>query len=208
MTVAVDQLRDLRANRHGGHLLGRLLTPRHPNRLDETIAAGIPWAADCDGFGDFHEGRYLAMLSMIGGRGGALFVVAPDVFGDHEATLEAWHRWHPRIRAAGHPPAFVLQPGVELDTVPWDTVGALFLGGPDEHRARPAVRAIIAEARRRGLHVHVGRVNGPRRARDAYHLGACSIDGSGLARWRDATLPPVLATVANLVAHPQAELDL
>jgi hypothetical protein len=208
MSVTLERLEVMRRTLTGGHLLGRLMTPSgHYSRPAETAAA-VPWAADCDGFGEFDPDAFRRMLAAIAGLPGALFVVAPDAFGDHAATLALWDDWHQEIRDAGHPPAFVLQPGVEVETVPWATAGALFLGGPDEHRARPAIRAIADEGRRRGLHLHVGRVNGPRRALDAHAIGADSIDGSGLARWTRATLDPVLRTVHNLVTHPPTALAL
>lgn len=206
-TTALPTLRDWRA-RPGGEYLGRLLTPRHYNAAQETVDAGIPWAADCDGFGGIDEDRFAAMLDAIAGVPGALFVVVPDVFADADATLELWRAWAPRVRAAGHPPALVLQDGVELETVPWDEVGALFLGGTDEHRARPAVRAILEEARRRRLHVHVGRVSSDGGIARARELGADTVDGSKYARWRDVYLPGALILLRNLNAYRPLELEL
>lgn len=215
-TTALPTLIDLRAELDGGELLGRLLTPRHYNRAADTAELGIPWAADCDGFGDFDERRFCAMLDRLATVPPGLFVAAPDTYGSHADTLTAWDEWAHVIRDAGQRPAFVLQPGVEPETVPWGTlldreltpIGALFLGGEDAHRARPAIRQIIGRARAYGIWVHVGRVNGRHRARDAMLLGANSIDGSGLARFRDAKLRPVLDTVRNLRDTPPLAMDL
>lgn len=59
-TAALPQL-----CRHWRPHLGRLITPRHYPRLEETALAGIPWAADNDALNGFDEERYLAMLETI-----------------------------------------------------------------------------------------------------------------------------------------------
>src|ERR687895_304886 len=59
-TAALPQL-----CRHWRPHLGRLITPRHYPRLEETALAGIAWAADNDALHGFDEQRYLAMLEMI-----------------------------------------------------------------------------------------------------------------------------------------------
>jgi len=43
--------------------------------------------------------------------------------------------------------------------IPWHEIDALFLGGSDEHKRGPEGGALIAEARRHGKWLHVGRVN-------------------------------------------------
>jgi hypothetical protein len=122
-TAAVPQLcRDWRPH------LGRLITPRHYPRLEETALAGIAWAADNDALNGFDEGRYLAMLETIatGDPGctyplpGCLFVMVPDdarmgpdgPIVSAEGTLELFERWFPILRSQWRLPlALVLQNG-------------------------------------------------------------------------------------------------
>jgi hypothetical protein len=70
-----------------------------------------------------------------------------------------------------------------------DGFGGVDFAAFDAYKLGVDVALIVAEARRRGLWVHVGRVNTVRRLRHAEALGANSVDGSGWARFRDAMLP-------------------
>lgn len=176
-----------------GH--GRLVQPRDCGRVADTAAAGIPWAADNDAFQGWtpeRERRYRTMLDTIYGLPGCLFVTAPDVVGDHDATLELWHEWRGDLCAAWLPQAFVLQDGATSETVPWQGLDAVFVGGSTEFKLGVEAERLVREARSRGKHVHMGRVNGRRRFAYARAIGCHSVDGSSYAKWRKTLLPDAL----------------
>jgi hypothetical protein len=72
--------------------------------------------------------------------------VVPDVVGNHVATLERWHLYADIVKALGYKAAFATQDGATVGTLPWAEIDVLFVGGTDKPK-------------RRGLWVHVGRVN-------------------------------------------------
>lgn len=120
---------------------------------------------------------------------GCLFVTAPDVVGDAAATLAESLPWLPRIREAGYRAALVAQDGLEELEVPWDDMDALFIGGTTDWKMSAHARTLIAEAKRRGKWVHMGRVNSEKRFRYAHFLGCDSADGTFLAFGPDVNLP-------------------
>lgn len=65
--------------------------------------------------------------------------------------------------------------------MPWHTFDVLFIGGSTEWKLGPGARALVAEAKRRGKWVHMGRVNSGRRWSYAEHIGCDSVDGTFLA---------------------------
>jgi hypothetical protein len=168
--------------------LGRLLTPRLAEGAAATARAGYEWAADNDAYSGWDEPRFRSMLRAIDGLPGCRFVSAPDVVADHDATLALLEQWAPALRAAGQPVGFVAQDGVTPATVPWSEIDALFLGGSTPFKLGPDGAAVAREAHRRGLWLHMGRVNSLRRMRYANALSCDSIDGTNFARWRDAHL--------------------
>ena len=173
---------------------GRLLTPRHYSRAWETARDGVPWAMDCDGFGGVDPVAFQRMVMTLAGLPGCLFLTVPDVYhGDgveaHTDTLASWNEWMPFVGMSGFPLAFVAQIGSTVDNVPWHECDAVFIGGDTEWKLGPAARAIVAEAKRRGLHVHMGRVNSMKRIAYAKSIGVDSVDGSGWAKYRDAMMP-------------------
>jgi hypothetical protein len=101
--------------------------------------------------------------------------------------------WLPKIRALGYPAAFVAQDGLEALTVPWDEFDVLFIGGSTEWKLGRHARALVAEAKWRGKHVHMGRVNSRSRYRYAEHIGCDSVDGTYLTFGPDVLLPNVLS---------------
>ena len=110
-----------------------------------------------------------------------LFAVAPDVVGDAAATLARSPRYLRVIRQLGLPAAFVAQDGLENHTVPWGSSDALFIGGSTEWKLSDHAANLAAEASRRGLWVHMGRVNSWRRLEIAQRFGCDSADGTYLA---------------------------
>ncbi len=136
---------------------------------------------------EFREDKFYSMLDEIREAGFAdkvIYAVAPDVVGDWEATLKKSAPHFDRIRDAGFPVAVALQNGVTVETVPWDKVDILFVGGDDNFKegskdGGEELMPIVREAKRRGVPMHFGRVNSARRLEIVhYGLGANSVDGT------------------------------
>jgi hypothetical protein len=121
----------------------------------------------------------------------ALFVVAPDVVGDAKGTLEKFDEWADWIHEQGLPVALAAQDGLEnmMASIPWDKVDVLFVGGstawktgalPDAQRK--AWNELWMEAHKRGIPIHMGRVNtNLRMAGAAQEIGSATVDGTSLA---------------------------
>ena len=138
----------------------------------------------------------MEMLQDFHGRPGCLFVTAPDVIyksgiGNAAATRKRWPFWSNVIRGCGYPPAFVAQDGLEPHQVPWDEMGALFIGGSTKFKESATVRSLCGYAKARAMWVHWGRVNGKRRLELAQEAGADSIDGTGFSWYPDTRIPMV-----------------
>jgi hypothetical protein len=182
--------------------LGRLVQPRHFSSIRATAEAGIPWAADNDCFQGLDAAAFERMLDAIRGLPGCLFVTCPDVVGDAAATLAQWAIWRPRLE--GFPVALVLQDGQQHLPVPWDELVAVFVGGSTEFKVGPDAARLVAEAKRRGKFVHMGRVNTPARMAYAKSIGCDSVDGTSWARWKQVHLRRGLTLAA---APPQLRLE-
>jgi hypothetical protein len=197
--------------------LGRLLQPRHTSSARESAFEGVPWAADNDCFNGLEEDRFRAMLDRLDGLPGCRFVTMPDVvrcvgcsatvdgyggkpacscgmkprfvYGDAELTRRRFDDWAPVMADYDLPLGYVLQDGLENTEVPWDSIAAVFVGGSTEFKLGAVAREACEEAKRRGLWVHVGRVNTKRRF-DIIAAWDCvdSFDGSKFARWRKTHL--------------------
>jgi hypothetical protein len=157
-----------------------MVTPR----MGQNPPEGQVWAGDNGRYASPHEysdEKYLAWLTkMEPHRERCLFVTAPDVWGDAVATMALSLPMLPVIRSAGWPVALVAQDGLENQHVPWEDFDALFIGGSDRWRHSDGLRALVAEARRRGKWVHMGRVNSLRRMQYAESIGCDSADGTKL----------------------------
>lgn len=189
--------------------LGVLVTPSDGNAIPERKTV---WAADNSvltkqGFDDARFRRFLGRLS---GRDDCRFVAVPDhvervrcdrsdcrtcrrygghPVGDAGKTLKLWQAWHPIVREHGLTPALVLQDGMAIADVPWFEVGGVFVGGSDRYKLSESAAAIVAEANRRNLWTHMGRVNSARRILHAASISCCSIDGTGFSSWPERNLP-------------------
>ncbi len=86
------------------------------------------------------------------------------------------------------------------------TTDALFLGGDTEWKLSDHARAIAGEAKRRGLWVHMGRVNSLRRIEIAVDFGCDSVDGNFLGFGPDANLPQLLHWLETLHGQPRFDL--
>jgi hypothetical protein len=175
---------------HAGDGFGRLLSPRQFSRVRDTAAAGIPWAADNDCFQRLDVEAYCRMVEAIRGVPGCLFVTAPDVVGDWRATFDRWQIWLGRL--LGLPLAYVAQDGQPFAYVPWDSIRCLFIGGSTGYKLSAEAETLVREAKRRGLWVHMGRVNSHKRFNYARAIGCNSIDGTKFSRWRNTWLPDAL----------------
>lgn len=170
-------------------ILGFIDTPAQGNKRPE----GVAWCADNGCFGKGYPGdeAWLAWLASMD-PAGCVFATAPDVVGDAAYTLERSAPFLPKIRALGYPAAFVAQDGLEDLIVPWDEFDVLFIGLSTEWKLGAAARALAGEAKRRGKHVHMGRVNSLRRYRYAQSIGCDSVDGTYLTFGPDENLPKLL----------------
>jgi hypothetical protein len=195
--------------RHWRPNLGRLITPRNYSRLDDWALAGGSWAADNDRFNDnWSEDRFGEMIERIatGDPGcrtavpGCLFVTVPDTVCDAQATLDEFERLYP-ILGGGEPLllplALVLQNGQENLPVPWECLAAVFIGGDTPWKLGEAAALLAEEAKARGKHVHMGRVNSDTRLRYAAEIGCDSVDGTGYSRFRETHLQRGLRVAAE-----------
>lgn len=178
-------------------LLGCIDTPMQRHKLP----TGVTWCADNGVYGKGWPGYaawYCWLRDHPADRTRCLFAVAPDVVGDAAATLTRSVPWLPAIRAAGYPAALAAQDGLEHLNVPWGAFDVLFLGGTTAWKLGPAARRLTAEASRRGLPVHMGRVNSLRRLRYAAAIGCTSADGTYLIFGPDVNLPKTLGWVRDI----------
>ena len=156
---------------------------------------GVTWCADNGAFSSrFNEEAWWRFLvANAADAGSCRFAVAPDVVGDAAATLTRSRPWLSRIRALGYPVALAAQDGFDPGEVPWDEIDCLFIGGSTAWKLGPEARAAIAESKRRGKWVHMGRVNSQRRWRYAHAIGCDSVDGTFLTFGPTVNLPRLLS---------------
>lgn len=154
------------------------------------------FAADngCFAQGDsFDAGDWLEWLAGLRRyRERCLFAVAPDVIGDAEATLVRSLPYLPTIKQLGFPVAFVTQNGCTSALVPWDQIDVLFVGGDDAWKLGEASWGLCAEAKRRGLRTHVGRVNSFQRLAVCAFHDIDSADGTYLKYGPDVNWPKLM----------------
>lgn len=189
-------------------LLGTFETPRQ--RM--LPVPGARWAADTGIYGTGFPGddEWLSWLARrVAGREDlCLFATAPDVVGDAAATEERSRPFLPVIRDLGVPAAFVAQDGLTVSSVPWDEFDVLFVGGTTDWKLGEVAREIVRAAVRRGVAVHIGRVNTARRLTYASAIGASTVDGTLLAFGPDTNLPRLLSWLRLLDTDPPLfELD-
>lgn len=180
---STQKVRDAMTN----SVIGAILTPNQGNRLP----AGVTWVADNGCFSTNYVGddKWLAWLTKHQPEADrCVFATAPDVVGDAATTLQRSAPFLPVIRALGYPAALVAQDGLEHLPVPWESFDALFIGGSTDWKLSKAAADLVTEAKTRGKHVHMGRVNSHRRWAYAEHIGCDSVDGTFLAFGPDANL--------------------
>ncbi len=184
---------------HGLHAVhaGLLRTPHSGHLVEKALELGMPWAMDNGCFTPapkagkkkpkiskereqygYEPSKIIGMMRRFQGFPDCKFMVAPDVVCDHESTLLLFRAWLGTIQRFGFPVAFVLQNGVSVETVPWGSIAAIFIGGDTAFKYSDTVREIVKEAKRRGIWVHMGRVNTFERIRYAKSIGCDSADGT------------------------------
>lgn len=162
--------------------LGAIVTPNQGNRVDCEVRTVIdngcftrPEA--------FTVERYRRLTNHYPR---SIFATVPDVVGDWTGTL---HRWRSFPKDDWSVPlAIVLQDGASVSSVPWDEIGAIFVGGSTEWKLGPEARSIVATANERGVWAHMGRVNSHQRLRYAEWIGCDSADGTFLVFGPDVNL--------------------
>lgn len=171
--------------------IGFIDTPAQRNKR----APGVVWCADNGCFGKGYPGdeRWLAWLAKNAyAAADCLFATAPDVVGDAAATLARSAPFLPQIRALGYPAALVAQDGLEDLVVPWDDFDVLFIGGSTDWKLGAAARGLVKQAKARGKHVHMGRVNSAKRYKYAHDIGCDTVDGTYLVFGPKVNLPKLL----------------
>jgi len=130
--------------------------------------------------GKYSDEKFLQWLDGLD-RASCLFAAAPDVVGDAVGTRKRAYPMLPEIRKLGFKAAFVVQDGETSGKILWDELDAIFIGGSTEWKLSQAAADIVAEAKRKGKWVHMGRVNSFKRMRLAAAIGCDSVDGTYLA---------------------------
>lgn len=180
-----------------------MLTPDMAVRAPDDVPIGVDNACfnNPSGYSDERYERYLSKMP----HNRTLFATAPDVVGDHAATVERSGQMLRRIRELGYKPAFVAQDGWDAATTPWEDFDCLFVGGSTEFKFRGGRRAVYA-AKRLGKWAHMGRVNSLDRLRAAVSIGCDSADGTFLKFGPDVNTPRLLRWLDSLDAQQEMAL--
>lgn len=166
-----------------------------------------PWVMDNGAFSNFDEFAFSRMAQDGMYDPYCKWIAMPDVVGNHERTLELFFEWKEKLCSHYIPCrdrfkkwAFVVQDGATIDTIPWDDIVAVFLGGTNRmKRSRRAFR-IMRHARKMGKWVHIGRINTEKWV-EYWYWTADSIDGSGLAKY-DHMLEKAQKKIKELSKYP------
>jgi len=78
------------------------------------------------------------------------------------------------------------------NTLPWEHLEAVFIGGDTAWKTGREARAITEKAQAKGKLVHMGRVNTRGRYLIAKEWGVDTIDGSGFSQFPDTRIPMFL----------------
>ncbi len=186
----------------GHEHLGRLVQPRSWNNLEDLANSGMPYGADNDALKGIDPLAIVKMWSALAKvkNDNLKFVTAPDAVemtedgphGDWNGTLWMWKGWKKSLKDLGLPAAIVTQDGASVDTVPWDDIAALFIGGSTAWKFSKTSALLIRVAAHRGKWVHVGRVNSMKRLRYLDGLPVDSFDGGQFSMYPDTYIPKYL----------------
>lgn len=181
---------------------GFLSSPDIGNKIEQ----GVVWAADNGRFNNpekYTDSRYLNWLSKQPDN--CLFATAPDVVGNHEATLSLSLPMLSIIRKEGRPVAFCAQDGAQPNTIPWNDFDVLFIGGSTKWKLSAVVGNLCREAKRHKKPIHIGRVNSWQRLKAVTVIGADSVDGTYIKFGPDINTPKLLAWLNELSRQPILE---
>ena len=166
-----------------------------------------PWVMDNGAYSNFKETAFSRMAQDGMFDSSCKWIAMPDVVGDHEATLKLFNEWTEKLckhyipcRPHFKKWAFVVQDGATIETIPWDDIVAVFLGGTDRMKQSRRAFRIMRHARRMGKWVHIGRVNTEKWI-EYWYWTADSIDGSGLAKY-DHMLEAAQKKIKELSKYP------
>lgn len=183
--------------------IGRLIQPRNGNDVAELSTCGLDHGADNDALQGVDPIKLLALWQQLAAARSPWlrFVAAPDAVeltpdgprGDWHGTLWLWRCWRRALSDLALPAAIVAQDGATVDTVPWNEIAALFIGGSTTWKLSQSAALLIRAAAARGLWVHVGRVNSMRRLAHFDQLPVDSFDGGQFSMFPDTYIPRYLA---------------
>ena len=175
--------------------LARCAGKTAPRWADGTAA---PYALDNGAWGCFQRGEPFDSDSFLWAyervSEGADWIVAPDIVGKGQESLRLTKQWLPRLN---HPRVLIaVQDGMkpqDIDDIMDEDSRGLFIGGSTEWKLK-SLPMWGHYAQRRGLYMHVARVNTIGRLQTCRHFKADSIDGSSATRFavNAAILPSVL----------------
>ena len=114
------------------------------------------------------------------------FCVVPDVPYNAKETLAIFPKYASVVRSFGYPVAICTQDGMTPADIDWEAIGAIFIGGSDEHKMGQEAISILLEAKRRDKWTHVGRVNGAVKIMQKLWF-VDSVDGTTLAIEKSTT---------------------
>lgn len=154
----------------------------------------------------YSDDKFLEWLNSLD-REACLFATAPDVVADAVGTRKRAYPMLPKIRKLGFKAAFVVQDGETADQILWDELDAIFVGGSTDWKLSQAAGDIVAEAKRQGKWVHMGRVNSFKRMRLAAAIGCDSVDGTYLAFEPDNRKEKIKEWIKMLNKQPLLNLN-
>ena len=163
---------------------GIMFSAVHPiGGLDDALVQGKSWMMDNNAFTKkFKMPIWLGALEKYRGfADSCLGIPVPDVVGDYKKTLALFYQHRHLVVDHGLPVAFVTQDGLTPEETPWGHFSTLFVGGSDKHKLSVEAGLLIAEAKRRGKWVHIGRVNSAKRLKQKFWM-ADSVDGTTLIK--------------------------
>ncbi len=182
--------------------IGLMLT--HISQRHQPTNDNWVWAADnaCFNGKTWDSIAWLRWLGSKSNPSKALFATVPDVVGNHTETLVKWPLWSKQVKELGYKTAFILQNGCTPSEVPWDECDAVFVGGDTDWKLGREAYLIVAEAKKRGHWVHMGRVNSLRRIQTAQMWGCDSVDGTYLAFGPDVNTPKLVKMMQRIDSEP------